>query len=372
MDFVIYQLPNGLNNGTGKQPLRCMASSCIGPTGLSESSNDFSEDLGCEFGEDGFVRAIDMQEGVAYGLLINNFSESGNGFTITFGGTGEFQGPEPVIQAFIEEELVDAATLCIGDAISFDGRASAFGQGRITEYEWVFGIGATPATSRSANPGAVMYDEPGVKTVALTVTTEDGCQVSTVREAIVTVDTCCLSVNILADVTQIMQGETTQLETEVMQAIGAVQYQWTPATLVSCVDCPNPTITPEENTTVVVMITDENGCEATDSLLIEVEPIEIMEISIPSAFTPNGDGFNDGFTVLGGGPDDRITSLQIFTRWGNLVFEANNIPLGNDELGWNGDYQGERLQPDVFIYRAVVAKADGEVADFTGDIMLIR
>jgi len=213
-------------------------------------------------------------------------------------------------------------TLCIGDAISFDGRASAFGQGRITAYEWVFGTGATPATSRSANPGAVMYDEPGVKTVALTVTTEEGCRVS-------------------------MQGETTQLETEVMQAIGAVQYQWTPATLVSCVDCPNPTITPEENTTVVVMITDENGCEASDSLLIEVEPIEIMEISIPSAFTPNGDGFNDGFT-------------------------ANNIPLGEDELGWNGDYQGERLQPDVFIYRAVIAKADGEVADFTGDIMLIR
>jgi len=58
-----------------------------------------------------------------------------------------------------------------------------------------------------------------------------------------------------------------------------------------------------------------------------------------------------------GGPDDRITSLQIFTRWGNLVFEANNIPLGEDELGWNGDYQGERLQPDVFIYRAVIAKA---------------
>ena len=388
LDFVIYELPNGLNNGTGKQPLRCMASSCEGPTGLSESSNDFAEDLGCEFGEDGFVRAIDMQEGVAYGLLINNFSESGNGFSITFGGTGEFQGPEPVIQAFIEEDLVDSATLCRGETISFDGRASSFGQGRITSYEWVFGTGATPATSRSANPGAVMYDEPGVKTVALTVTTEDGCQVSTVKEAIVTVDICCLAVDILADAIQVLPEDTTTLETTVLQALGTIQYQWTPVDLLSCVDCPNPTITTEENTTVVVMITDENGCEATDSIIIEVvtemeeqeemeEEVEemeeeVMEISIPNAFTPNGDGFNDGFTVLGGAPEDRITSLQIFTRWGNLVFEANNIPLGNDELGWNGDYQGERLQPDVFIYRAVVAKADGEVADFTGDIMLIR
>ena len=372
LDFVVYELPNGINNGTDKQSLRCMASSCEGPTGLSESSNDFGEDLGCEPEEDGFIKALDMREGVAYGLLINNFSESGNGFTITFGGTGEFQGPEPVIQASIEEELVDAATLCIGDSVSFDGRASAFGQGRITEYEWVFGTGATPETDSTSNPGVVIYSEPGIKTVTLTVTTADGCKVSTVREAIVTVDTCCLAVNIIADVTQIEQGETTELETNVMKAIGNVQYQWTPIDLVSCIDCPNPSITPDENTTVTVIITDENGCEATDSIVIEVEPLEIKEIAIPNAFTPNQDGFNDKFTILGGAPDDRITSLQVFTRWGNMVFEANNIPLGDEDLGWDGIYKGKRLQPDVFIYRAVVALADGEVRDFTGDIMLIR
>jgi len=371
LDFVVYELPNGIKNGSGKQALRCMASACIGATGLNESSTDFAEDLGCEPGEDGFVRALQMEAGTAYGLLVNNFSESGNGFTITFGGTGEFQGPEPVIQAFIEEEIVDAATLCIGDAITFDGRASAFGQGRITAYEWVFGTGATPETATGANPGEVVYNEPGVKTVALTITTEDGCKVSTIREAIITVDTCCLAVNILADVTQIKQGETTNLETNVQQAIGTVQYQWTPTDVVSCVDCPNPSITPEENTTIIVMIIDENGCEASDSILIEVEPLEIKEISIPNAFTPNGDGFNDVFNLLGGAPDDRITSLQIFTRWGNMVYEANNMALGND-LGWDGNYKGERLQADVFIYRAVVATADGEVKDFTGDIMLIR
>jgi len=372
LDFVVYELPNGIKNGTGKQALRCMAAACVGPTGLSDSSSDFSEEPGCEAGQDGFVKSLDMEEGTAYGLLINNFTESGNGFTITFGGTGEFQGPEPIIIARIEGDIVDAATLCIGDAIAFDGRASAFSQGRITDYEWVFGIGATPETATGSNPGEVIYNEPGVKTVALTITTEDGCKVSTVREAIVTVDTCCLAVDILADVTQIQQGETTILETNVVQAIGTVEYQWTPADVVSCTDCPNPSITPEENTTIIVMITDGNGCEASDSILIEVEPEPIKEISIPNAFTPNEDGFNDRFTLLGGAPDDRITSLQIFTRWGNLVFEANNIPLGNNDFGWNGIYKGKRLQPDVFIYRAVVALADGEVKDFTGDIMLIR
>lgn len=370
LDFVVYELPNGINNGAGKRVLRCMATACPGPTGLSESSNDFVEDLGCEFFEDGFVQAVSMEAGTAYGVLINNFTESGNGFTITFGGTGEFQGPKPVIQAYLEAELVEQATLCIGEAISFDGRASAFGQGRITKYEWMFGPGANPATANTSNPGAITYNEPGTKTVVLTVTTEAGCKVSTVQEAIVTVDTCCLAVDILADMTQILQGETIELTTNVSQAIGNVSYQWSPATVLSCVDCPNPMIRPTENTTITVSVMDENGCEANDDIFIEVA--QIKEISIPNAFTPNSDGFNDTFTLLGGGPDDRITSLQIYTRWGKMVFEANNIPLDNPDLGWNGIYKGKRLQADVFIYRAVVAMGDGTEQDFVGDIMLIR
>ena len=185
------------------------------------------------------------------------------------------------------------------------------------------------------------------------------------------VDSCCLDVAIISDFTEIIVGESASLETNVSEAIGEVTYQWTPANILSCTDCPNPTVTPTGDVTVAVMIIDEQGCEATDTLAIETR-ILIEDISIPSAFTPDFDGTNDRFTILGGGPNDRILSLQVYTRWGNMVFEVENIQLGNENNGgWDGNYKGERLQPDVFIYHAVVLENGEEVA-YTGDITLIR
>ena len=84
-----------------KIDLRCNATfggnnvSCGPKTGLSLLSTDLEEDLNCDKGEDGFVKYIDMVAGRAYALVVNNWSASGKGFAIEFGGTGEFEGPEP-------------------------------------------------------------------------------------------------------------------------------------------------------------------------------------------------------------------------------------------------------------------------------------
>ena len=184
------------------------------------------------------------------------------------------------------------------------------------------------------------------------------------------VDTCCLATTLEADALELTEGESTGLLVLNMNAIGDAQYEWTPANLLSCTDCPNPTITPTETTTVSVTVTDANGCEATDSLTIEVN-IELLEISIPNAFSPDFDGTNDRFTILGGGPNDRIVSLQIYSRWGELVYEAEDLPLGESDRGWDGNYKGERQQPDVYIYHAVVL-TEGEEQAYTGDLLLIR
>ena len=370
LDFVLYELPNGVNNGTDRIVLRCMAAACEGPTGLNGNSQDLQEDANCDPGEDNFVKAIDMQEGRAYGLLINNFSESGNGFAIDFGGTGDFQGPVPAFSGAKSGEVFEQTQICIGEAVTFDASASSFDLGSITEYEWIFGVGAIPETANGANPGEIRYSEPGVKTIVLTVTTSLGCKVSEVREAMITVDTCCLALSVEAEATLLTLGESTILTTTATDAIGEVQYQWSPIDILSCTDCSSPTATPLETTTISVTVTDANGCEATDEITIETE-IEIKEITIPNAFTPDFDGTNDRFTILGGGPDDRIISMEIYSRLGELVYEAANLPLGDSDRGWDGNYKGERQQPDVYIYHAVVL-TEGEERAFTGDIMLIR
>ena len=94
LDFAVYELPNGLADCSNKQLLRCMAagdfsfpSPCMGPTGLKAGSNDISESAGCGSGKDNFVKPLDMEVGKSYALVVNNFTSTGNGFNIEFGGT---------------------------------------------------------------------------------------------------------------------------------------------------------------------------------------------------------------------------------------------------------------------------------------------
>jgi gliding motility-associated-like protein len=170
LDFVLYELPNGLGNCNGKTALRCMASSCIGPTGLDVASIDVSEPPNCGFGQDNFVSAVNMVAGRSYALLINNFSNTGNGFSIEFGGTGTFLGPRADFE-------VVPSQICLGEAVTVADR-SFFAVGQITDWEWNFGVDAQPANANARGPHAIVFSSPGPKSILLTVATNLGCIVS--------------------------------------------------------------------------------------------------------------------------------------------------------------------------------------------------
>lgn len=109
LDFVLYELSGSLNNCIDRVALRCMASGanvdepfsnwspCTGATGLRLGDMDETEFPGCQPGNDNFAAEIEMVEGRAYALVIINFSQSDFGFTIEFGGTGEFLQDIPCI-----------------------------------------------------------------------------------------------------------------------------------------------------------------------------------------------------------------------------------------------------------------------------------
>ena len=190
LDFVLYQLSDNPLDCTDKTVIRCMASGdfgfpspCMGPTGLDENNTDTSEPAGCnDPSQDNFLAALDMVAGTSYALMINNFSASGNGFSMEFGGTAEFEGPEA---AFTNDE--PDQTLCVGESITFTD-ASSFQNGSITGWEWNFGPGANPATATTQGPHDVSYDTPGVKSVILTVSTDQGCIVTEIATILVE---CC-------------------------------------------------------------------------------------------------------------------------------------------------------------------------------------
>ncbi len=146
---------------------------------------------------------------------------------------------------------------------------------------------------------------------------------------------------------------------------------WSPAEGLSCTDCLNPTASPTDDITYTLLVTDSNGCSGSGTLFVDVDPNR--NVYIPNIFSPNGDETNDYFQPYVGPGVTNIRSMMVFDRWGELVFEnANFLPddLGTD--GWNGKFNGDYMNPAVFVYVIYVEFADGEERRYKGDVTLAR
>ena len=91
----------------------------------------------------------------------------------------------------------------------------------------------------------------------------------------------------------------------------------------------------------------------------------INPLFVPSGFSPNGDWLNDILKVIGGGTS--FFNFIIYDKWGNVVFETNDI-----SIGWDGTYKGVDLPSDVFIYVVEASFTNSQVVKLTGDVTLFR
>jgi gliding motility-associated-like protein len=174
IDWVLYDL--GINgncsNISAQNAIRCASGSGINcvpsyfVTGTNLASVDLKEQLGCFPGQDGFVKYIDMIQGHVYALLVDNFSNGNNGFTVSFDGTGEFTGPSAAIEVQKNFE-------CQSDqSFTFSAKGTNY-----SALNWTFGSGADQPTSNSAGPHTITYKTAGVKTVVLEAVSNRGCSV---------------------------------------------------------------------------------------------------------------------------------------------------------------------------------------------------
>lgn len=146
-------------------------------------------------------------------------------------------------------------------------------------------------------------------------------------------------------------------------ATGGLTYLWVPSTDLSNPNIPNPVTTTLENISYIVYVTDTFGCTDSDTINITVD--ETADIFIPDIFSPNGDGENDILFVRGNG----IKKLDfiIYDRWGEKIFETNDI-----NNGWDGTYKGAKLFTAVFSYYIKAAFYDGSSYERKGNITLVR
>lgn len=121
-----------------------------------------------------------------------------------------------------------------------------------------------------------------------------------------------------------------------------------------------------------VIIESQPGCIGEDSVYVlfwadphPPEPIS-NHFYLPNAFTPDGDGLNDEFMPVGS--TDNITSfkMQIYNRWGQLLFESSDITSG-----WDGSYNSEILQGGSYVYKIVYAIGRNDFTK-TGTVIVVR
>ena len=141
-----------------------------------------------------------------------------------------------------------------------------------------------------------------------------------------------------------------------------INFWWSPSTGLSCTDCPNPTVNSTESMTYYLTVQGANGCFSSDTITVHFDG----SIYVPNSFTPLiGDGVNDIFFAYG--KDIVEFEMFIFDRWGELLFESNDM-----KKGWNGTYKGKLVQTESYVWKIHYKDIQGIEGDLYGTVTLIR
>ena len=172
------------------------------------------------------------------------------------------------------------------------------------------------------------------------------------------------SIEVWADKHTVFKGEAVRLSAT---QIPAVSYLWTPSESVEEPYNYTTLAYPPDTTIYTLTATDTNNCKYVDTL--KINSINLIcgrpNLFIPNTFSPNGDGVNDKMCFSG----EWITEfhIAIFSRWGEKVFETNDI----NEC-WDGTFKGERCQTGVYMYTCDIVCEDNQKGSFKGDVTIIQ
>jgi gliding motility-associated-like protein len=115
---------------------------------------------------------------------------------------------------------------------------------------------------------------------------------------------------------------------------------------------------------IMQVVYNDWGCS--DTAIITIEVLPEHRFFIPNTFTPNGDGLNDIFMPVVLGTEEY--HFMVFDRWGNLIFETNDV-----YAGWDGRFKGNKCEEDVYVWKIeFVNVLDGEKEKYIGHVNLIR
>ena len=342
----------------------CSANSIVSilePTALEITSTNITQPT-CVPNHDG-VLTILANGGVApYSFSIggiftssNTFTNlSANNYTIRVKDANGCEMSKVVIllneNAPIFQSTIVTNPACFGDK---NGSISALASGihPITNYY-------LEPTSISNSNGQFLFLSAGVYTIR--VVDDQQCSNST----IVTVsEPLALTIDTIAfQQTPCGSDISNTLVCQVNGGTGGIKYNIQPGNLFSS-DGNYQQLAPGNYTLSVV---DDKQCKAVKTFTIP-ERICCEDVFIPNAFSPNGDGNNDAFKmpIIYG---IEQTEFIVFTRWGNIAFQARNYLDG-----WDGKIKGIEAEVGTYFYQIrYTCLQDGKKYIRSGDVILVR
>tara|TARA_B100000767_G_scaffold12005_1_gene11627 strand:+ start:49 stop:2286 length:2238 start_codon:yes stop_codon:yes gene_type:complete len=163
-------------------------------------------------------------------------------------------------------------------------------------------------------------------------------------------------VTLTPDESFIYEGETIELE------VGDYEiYQWYNS---DGFDLGNfTTLTVSDSGTFYVEVKDFNGCDGVSNFAI-VNTQPQTNLFIPNTFTPNGDDHNELFSIIG--DNIKTFSIQIFNRWGELMFMSKSI-----DKSWDGTFKNKKVQEGTYYYNVKVLGDDNINIELPGSLNIV-
>jgi gliding motility-associated-like protein len=231
------------------------------------------------------------------------------------------------------------------------------GYGGIT-FLWDFGDGNFSSEQSPSHT----YTEPGTYSGSMIVTDPSACDPSDTILFTVTVFDYPPEAAFTADPTVIIDYNSDVHFTN--QSSGATFYYWEFGDGDTSTEV-NPVHTYLLSGDYLACLSAYNDGGCPDEYCIQLHVELIPAVGVPNAFSPNGDGENDVLYVKG--QDVKSMDFKVFNRWGELVFETNDLTIG-----WDGVYKGEPQEMEVYVWMLRVSFGNGTAVTKNGNVTLLR
>lgn len=239
-------------------------------------------------------------------------------------------------------EAVKDETICEGNSVVLNA-ADGF------SYNW------SPATGLSSNTTRNPIAKPADTTsYTLTVTDKNGC---TLKDSL-TIYVLKKPVANAGPEVKIFDGQSAKLTGTIKGT--NVQFYWTPDNFMDNANLVSPTVSPPDNITYSLHVVSNVGCGmAEDDVFVRV----FKKVIVPNAFSPNGDGINDVWSIEALETYSESV-IAVFNRYGQEVFQSRGY-----SKTWDGKYNGKPLPAGTYYY--VIDLKNGSPA-LNGWVLIVR